>query len=542
MSHSPLIAGFGAESSLGVQRGRTLDASAFIAAACDLSQRIPAGHCGLVLCDDRLAFVLGFAAMALRGATALLPPSRAANALERIVRAQSPSYALVDRHLANLELPQLVVDPWIASTSRSDVPSIADDHVAALVHTSGTTGDPQPHAKSWSSLVGGAHALGRRIGYRPGDAVIGAVPPQHMWGLEATVMLPLQFGGVVHSGLPLLPDDIAAALSLAKGRRWVVMTPLHIRSCLASGVKLPAIAGALTAASPIDREVAERFERTTGAPTIEIYGATEAGVIATRQPSRDTAFVPLDGLSVEARPDGLVVRGTRLPGDVLVRDHAVVAGDGSFTLVGRDADLVKIGGKRASLSSLNQQLLAIEGVVDGAFVPLPTGGLTPRLAALVVAPTLDADQIVAALRERVDAVFLPRPLHRVASLPRDPLGKLPLARLREHVVALSSGSAAAMVRHFSVPASHPALPGHFPGRPIVPAAWLLTLVAAACRDAFGDGPMTLEQARFRAPVAPGATVRVQLDRRDDGRIAFACNSDATRVADGVMRNARRTEG
>ena len=534
MSHSPLIAGFGSQSPLGLQGGRTLAAGAFIAAATDLSQRLPGGGCGLLLCDDRLAFAVGFAAMALRAATALLPPSRAAHALDRITRAQQPSYALVDRENANLELPQIVVDPWVAAASRSDVTSIADDHVAALVYTSGTTGDPQPYAKTWSSLVGGAHALGRRIGYRAGDAIVGAVPPQHMWGLEATVMLPLQFGGVVHSGLPLLPDDIAAALSLANERRWLVLTPLHIRSCLASGVQLPAIVGVLTAASPLDRDVAERFEHATGAPTIEIYGATEAGVIATRHPSRDTAFVPLDGLSVEARSDGLVVRGARLPGDVLVRDHAVIAGDGSFTLVGRDADLVKIGGKRASLSSLNQQLLAIEGVVDGAFVPLPTGGLTPRLAALVVAPTLGAERIVAALRERVDAVFLPRPLHRVASLPRDPLGKLPLARLREHVVALSSGSSTAIIRHFSVPASHPALPGHFPGRPIVPAAWLLTLVAAACRDAFGDHPMKLQNARFRAPLAPGATVRVQLDRRDDGRILFACSSDATRVADGVM--------
>jgi hypothetical protein len=65
---------------------------------------------------------------------------------------------------------------------------------------------------------------------------------------------------------------------------------------------------------------------------------------------------------------------------------------------------------------LNRELLAIDGVVDGAFVVPDDGSPTSRLAALVVAPTLAAADIVSALRERVDAVFLPRPLHRVEVL------------------------------------------------------------------------------------------------------------------------------
>ena len=53
-----------------------------------------------------------------------------------------------------------------------------------------------------------------------------------------------------------------------------------------------------------------------------------------------------------------------------------------------------------------------------------------RLAACVVAPGLTADAVFAALRERVDPVFLPRPLIFVDALPRNTTGKLPRAALK----------------------------------------------------------------------------------------------------------------
>jgi acyl-coenzyme A synthetase/AMP-(fatty) acid ligase len=542
MRSRPLIAGFSRDALLGVHDRRALRAGEFIAAAHALAGRLPDGEFGLLLCQDRVAFSLGFAAMLLRGSTALLPPSRATHAIDRIVRMRAPSFALVDRDERAPAVPELVVDPWAPVAPSDAVPAIADDHVAAIVFTSGTTGDPQPHPKTWSSLARGAAGLRERIDFRPGDAIIGAVPAQHMWGLEATVMLPLQAGGVIHGGNPLLPQDLVAALAQRSGRRWLVLTPVHIQSCVRSNVQLPPLAGVLTATSALERDVAEAFERAAGAPTIEIYGSTETGVIGTRRPALESAFTPLPGLSVESHPEGLLLRGAQIDCDVHLRDRAVVAPDGRFTLAGRDADLVKVGGKRASLAMLNRELLAIDGVVEGAFVVLDHQGLTPRLAALAVAPELDAARIVAALRARMDAVFLPRPLHLVDALPRDAIGKMPVEALRQRVLELSAARAATpasddgCVREFVVPATHPALPGHFPGRPIVPAAWLLTLVAAACREAFGAVPtsMRLDHVRFRTPLAADTPLRVQLDAGAEGRIRFVCTAGDTRVADGAI--------
>ena len=48
-----------------------------------------------------------------------------------------------------------------------------------------------------------------------------------------------------------------------------------------------------------------------------------------------------------------------------------------------------------------------------------------RIAALVVAPSLDEAQILTALRGSFDPVFLPRRLRKLAALPRNETGKLP---------------------------------------------------------------------------------------------------------------------
>ena len=100
-------------------------------------------------------------------------------------------------------------------------------------------------------------------------------------------------------------------------------------------------------------------------------------------------------------------------------------------LHGRNADLVNIAGKRTSLAHLNYHLNSIEGVRDGVFVvPDDTASAVPRLMAFVVAPGVTREAILDALRTRIDAAFMPRPLTFVAALPRNDTGKLPRAALQ----------------------------------------------------------------------------------------------------------------
>ena len=131
------------------------------------------------------------------------------------------------------------------------------------------------------------------------------------------------------------------------------------------------------------------------------------------------------------RPDGTLVSAAHLPLPITLADLVEREDDGRFHLRGRQADLLEIAGKRASLGDLTRRLLAIPGVVDGVVLQLDEGDArgVARVAALVVSPKLDEAAILAMLRESIDPVFLPRPLRRVAALPRSETGKLPRSEL-----------------------------------------------------------------------------------------------------------------
>ena len=65
---------------------------------------------------------------------------------------------------------------------------------------------------------------------------------------------------------------------------------------------------------------------------------------------------------------------------------------------------------------------------------------------------------------------------------------------------------------FTVPTDHPSLPGHFPGRPLVPGVVLLERVLEAIEAGHGAlGPLRLPQVKFLQPLRPGEEARVELD-------------------------------
>ncbi len=517
----PLQQGFATGATLGWRAGEAMSLERFLGVAAALARRLPqGGHC-INACEDRLNFLAAFAAALMAGAVTLLPQSRAPKVLRELGAGYAGAHQLTDDEIG----------AWRAHYEPLEAPAFPAEQLAVILFTSGTTGTPQPHAKTWGSLVAGARALLARVPDVAGAAIVGAVPPQHMWGLETTVMLPLQSGCAVDSSCPLLPAEISATLGGIPGRRWLVATPAHLRACTLSGERLPALAGVLCSTAPLPEETARHIEEIAGAPVFEIYGSTETGAIATRRTGRTQVFEAVAGVEISIADGQAIAQGGHLQAPVELNDLLQSKGGGRFVVQGRAGDLVKIGGKRSSLGALTAELNRVPGVLDGVvWLPDPAPGARDdaRVSAFAVAPGIDRAAIVAHLRERIDPVFLPRPLTLVDALPRNAAGKLS----RDALKAL----AAPAPEWQSVPASHPALAGHFPGNPVVPGAWLLALVERAVRHQFGDDLHLhgMPAASFRSPLRPDDRFRIVLERTAEDRVAFRIEGEAALVAEGTL--------
>jgi acyl-coenzyme A synthetase/AMP-(fatty) acid ligase len=389
-----------------------------------LAARLPDKPYAVNLCENRHAFMAGFAACLLARQTTLLPPSRAPEAIEEACRGRD-AYRLTDEDVLSA-----------GPLSALGLPAVDASHVAVVVFTSGSTGRPVAHEKTWGSLLAGARALSGRLGVT--GSIVGTVPAQHMFGLETTVMLPWQGGLAVHAGRPLLPADIGAALGAVAGPRWLMTTPLQLRACVAAREALPALAGVVAATMPLDAQLAKDAERLWNAPVLEFYGSTEAGVLALRRTASGPVWELFPGVDFVERGGELWVEGGHVAEPQPVADEIERRGARHFILHGRKSSLLKIAGKRTSLDALNAALARIEGVRDGAFYLRADG---KRVGALAVAPGLSARALRAALRRHVDPAFLPRPLHLVESLPRSENGKLTQAALAGLVAALEAETA-----------------------------------------------------------------------------------------------------
>ena len=420
-----------------------------------LSERLPAAGTMLNLSTDRYRFAVGLGAALLRGQSSLLPPNHLADTVARLRTRFTDAYALVEAGGDGQGLPAVEHVAASASTSIDDrrrigsvdAPAVAADLVAAYVLTSGSTGDPVPHAKPWGLLVTNARAEASRLASFLGQAdltgiaLVATVPPQHMYGFESSVLLAMLGGAAFDAGRPFFAADIAAALAAVPAPRMLVTTPFHLKALLDAGIDVAPLVLVVCATAPLSPQLAARAEAQLRAPLVEIYGCTEAGQVATRRTTAGPEWRTFDGLRLAGDGAAVVVSGGHVAEPTPLADVLEVTGEQTFRLLGRTNDLVNVAGKRSSIGHLNFHLNSIEGVVDGAFWLPPDKGVgIVRLVAFVVAPEIGRERIVAALRERVDAAFVPRRVVHVESLPREATGKLTAAALAGLAARMLAGA------------------------------------------------------------------------------------------------------
>ncbi|WP_333977612.1 AMP-binding protein [Burkholderia cepacia] len=567
MPTHPLVFHSSPDQTIAWRDGAPVTVRTFVADIARVAAALPAGAHVFNVCRDRYRFAVSLCAALVAGKVSLLPSTHTPEMVRQLASFAPDAFCLHDAPDCTIDLPRFAYPDAAPGALADDapfaVPQIDAARIMAYVFTSGSTGAPVPHRKTWGFLVGCVRAAADRLGLLDGRAatLIGTVPAQHMYGFESTVLLALIGGLAFSNRQPFYPVDIRDELDTIPQPRVLVTSPIHLRALLAAGHALPPAALVLSATAPLSEKLACEAEAALDAPLVEIYGSTETGQIATRRTSQGAAWELFPDIRLDSRaePDDdsgptVWVSGGHVEAPVPMGDALELLGDGRFLLHGRKADLVNIAGKRTSLAYLNHQLNAIPQVVDGVFFMPDEAAeahddtrLEPvtRLVALVVAPTLTAAGLQRALRERIDPAFMPRPLVFVDALPRNETGKLPrdvlAALVAQHarpaaVSAPVPDPAGTPALGFTIPADHPALPGHFPGHPVVPGVVLLDHAIHALGTAL-NRPLhawRLGSAKFLSPVAPGEPLDLAYDAAAGGAIRFTLRAGARDVASGVL--------
>jgi acyl-coenzyme A synthetase/AMP-(fatty) acid ligase len=388
------------------------------------------------LCENRYLFCICLLAAAARGQICLLPPAGQMAVILEILGDYPGAY------MAREHAPQQAGLDWfevIAPNSKTTAspPNFDWQHTAVIAFTSGSTGTPKPCPHSLNTFKISAEMAVSSLELAEQQLLmLSTTPPQHMYGLETSVFWPLFSQLVLHDGRPFFAEDIRQTIKTAPWPTVLASTPTHLRSLIKTDVPWENLAGIISATDTLSEKLAGETAAILGQSPREIYGSTETLSFASRETLRENLWRPYAGCRLIQDKSGQTrLESAHLSDPVLLQDSVQIEADGRFAVLGRDQDMVKIGGKRASLTELNRRLKDIDGVEDGVCFIQKNG----RLAAVVVS-RLNNQAIRLGLQPYLDEVFLPRKIHFVTEIPRNQTGKLATIELEKLLAGLGERS------------------------------------------------------------------------------------------------------
>ncbi|MDD7965150.1 o-succinylbenzoate--CoA ligase [Actinomycetospora lemnae] len=335
----------------------------------------------------------------------------------------------------------------------SDLLAPVDDDVAAIVTTTGSTGDAKAVLLPASALRASADATSRRIG-PPGRWLL-ALPAHHVAGLQVLLRS-------AHAGRPAAAMDLRegfrpdafAALTGEAGAAYTSLVPTQLVRLLDAGGDvldaLRSFTAVLLGGAAADVALFERA-RAAGVPLVTTYGMSETcgGCVYDGR--------PLDGVTVDLEPDGRIVLGgatvaAGYRGAVSEADRAAFTGDGFRTndlgawspdgrlaVLGRADDVIVTGGENVAPATVERALLAQDGVREACVVGVPDPEWGARVVAAVVGDGLDGEALRAAVAPGLGRAA-PRAVTVLDALPLRGIGKPDRAALRTYLDDSLGGS------------------------------------------------------------------------------------------------------
>ena len=344
------------------------------------------------------------------------------------------------------------------------------DDLAAILYTSGTTGRSKGAMLSHGNLLSNALTLKDYWGWRSGDVLIHALPIFHVHGLFVASH------GALLNGSKMIWfakfDPKATIARMAEATVFMGVPTLYVRMLAEPSLTKAAAAHMrlfISGSAPLLVETFDDWIARTGHTILERYGMSET-VMLTSNPCRaadgprrrGTVGPPLPGVGLRVVDDAGILCATGDIGHIQVKGPNVFSGywrmpektaeeftpdlwfktgdvgkvddDGFVTIVGRSKDLIISGGYNVYPAEIEGFINDLPGVAESAVVGVPHPDFGEGVVALVVpkpGAALDGAAIVAALKQQIANFKVPKHLALVPDLPRNAMGKVQKALLRE---------------------------------------------------------------------------------------------------------------
>jgi long-chain acyl-CoA synthetase len=455
--------------------GEFRDAALKVGAALQARGVQPGDRVGLVL-PNVVSFPVVFYGALLAGA-AVVPMNPLLKAREveyylrdsgaKVVVALAPAGAVleaagtvgVEAVTVGPALPEELMD----ADALDGVVDRADDDLAVILYTSGTTGQPKGAELTHANLAGNARTTAETLlESSTDDVIMGCLPLFHVFGLTCGLNTTVLRG----STLTLIPRfDGAKALSVIERDKVTIfegvptMFSAMLHSPDADKNDVSSLRLCVSGGSAMPVEVMKTFEETFGCMILEGYGLSETSPVASfnhphaeRKPGSigtpiagvEMRLVDDDGKDVDAGEVGeIAIRGENVmkgywqrPEDTekaipdgwfRTGDLARQDDDGYYFIVDRKKEMIIRGGYNVYPREIEEALYEHPAVAEVACIGIAHPELGEEVAAAVAlkpGASAEVDELRNFVKERVAAYKYPRQLWLVDALPKGPTGKI----------------------------------------------------------------------------------------------------------------------
>ena len=348
-----------------------------------------------------------------------------------------------------------------------DTVDSAPDDLAVIIYTSGTTGRSKGAMVTHRNLLSNARVLVDCWGFSDRDVLLHALPVFHIHGLFVANHCALLSGGKLlwHRKF----DAKQVLRDLARATVMMGVPTFYTRLLAEAGFDRDACSSVrlfISGSAPLQLETFKDFQIRTGQSILERYGMSEAGMICSNPLDAErrggSVGFPLPGVTLRVADDhdrplprgevgGIQIQGEnvfagywRMPdktheeftadGYFRTGDVGTFDADGYVSIVGRAKDLIISGGYNVYPKEIELALDALPGVTESAVIGIPHPDFGEAVAAVVVARKdvkLDPAALIAELKKNFANYKVPKRVYLVEDLPRNAMGKVQKALLRE---------------------------------------------------------------------------------------------------------------